>query len=149
MLLLIPDVPDNPRKILGSETHHPVTALPSKNLMIRNPVIDVVRTGAFQLANLFTEQQRRRDRDRHVNMVIDTPARVNHDASCLPGVIAKKFIERSFKVRLNQSSILLGMPGDMNVKLTVDISRHRRPPFNARNRRRQVCYGKPARTPMF
>ena len=58
VLFLIADVVYHPFQILRAETNHAVAGLPIQDFAIRELMIDVVRTRAFDLSYPFADLQR-------------------------------------------------------------------------------------------
>ncbi len=86
MFFLIADVVYHPFEILRAETHNAITSLPIQQFAIRQLVINVVRTGAFELSNPIRDQQRWRDCNRDVDVGFSAADLVEDQTSCLYAV---------------------------------------------------------------
>ena len=56
MFLLVANIPHYPFQILRAKTSDTITGLPVQDFPIREFVIDVMRTGAFDLSDPFADQ---------------------------------------------------------------------------------------------
>lgn len=72
MLFLAADVVYHPFQILRAETNDAIARLPVQQLAIGKLMIDVMRARAFDLSDPFADQQRWRNRNRDMNMSLNT-----------------------------------------------------------------------------
>src|SRR5258706_16097172 len=93
MFFLIANVFYHPFQILSAETNDAIAGVPIQDLAIHEFVIDVVRTGTFKLSDPIAYYQRWRDRDRDVDVSLNTTDLMEDYTRVLKSIVANEPIE--------------------------------------------------------
>jgi len=123
VLLLIRDVSKHPGQLLFAEADDAKAALPLKSLHAEL-LVDLVRAGAFKLADQFADTNLGLNAESHVNVGWCSSDAVQIHTFYLAAAVFEEFIDLRFERRRDQGPAIFGMPVQVQKDFMKDMAGH-------------------------
>ena len=123
MFFLMSNVVQHPWQLLLAKAHYAETALPLKPFHARL-LVDLMGTGALQIANEFADAYLRLNLDSHMNVRWCAADSMHSYAAELSAAIREKRVDCGLDRCCNQRLTVLGVPVHVQVDLMEGVARH-------------------------
>ena len=126
VFFLSPYVVNHPLQIFRTKTDDSISALPVQHTTIRDLVVYVKRTYSFQAADPVTDQNVRRDCRRQMHVIFHPTDCMKMSPLCFANFLFQIMVGPVLNPFDQNSMVVLGVPSDVQIDLTVNVLRHGR-----------------------